>query len=429
MSYIGLLIAAVLPIVGLLVLGQCFFARATPEPTKIADAPDASLALEECAWQSPASTPIHDKRDPLLGLPGGDIPPIRRLHDPYPEFNGIAVDPVNNVVALTDQNLKSLLIYDRRVESAKPANSTEPLKQIIGPLTGMGFISGIAIDPVEREVFVGNNDIEDRMVVFSLDAEGNVTPKRELYTPTNIWGLALDRTHNEIALTNQWYNAVIVYRRDANRFESPLREIVGPNTGMGDPRGVYIDSANDELIVASQGYFRGELIRTDYTQRFGPLLPSTGHITSPSIRVFERTATGNTKPVRVIEGSQTLLNWPMGISADNTHNEIAVANNAGNSILIFRRTDTGDVAPIRSIAGDITELDHPVGVYIDTKNDELGVANLGNHSATIYARTASGNIAPKRVIRSAPAGTLTTGLGNPMAVAYDSKRDKILVPN
>jgi hypothetical protein len=33
------------------------------------------------------------------------------------------------------------------------------------------------------------------------------------------------------------------------------------------------------------------------------------------------------------------------------------------------------------------------------------------------------------VIRSAPAGTPTPGFGNPMALAYDSKRDELLVPN
>jgi hypothetical protein len=33
------------------------------------------------------------------------------------------------------------------------------------------------------------------------------------------------------------------------------------------------------------------------------------------------------------------------------------------------------------------------------------------------------------VLRNAPAGSPTVGLGNPGAVAYDPKRDEILVPN
>src|SRR5260370_32293540 len=44
---------------------------------------------------------------------GGDIPPARTIADPYPVFNGIAVDAESNIVVMTDGNRKSLLIYDR----------------------------------------------------------------------------------------------------------------------------------------------------------------------------------------------------------------------------------------------------------------------------------------------------------------------------
>ncbi len=40
---------------------------------------------------------------------GGDLIPLRQVADPYPVFNGIAVDPRNNVVAMTDVNRKSVL--------------------------------------------------------------------------------------------------------------------------------------------------------------------------------------------------------------------------------------------------------------------------------------------------------------------------------
>ena len=69
------------------------------------------------------------------------------------------------------------------------------------------------------------------------------------------------------------------------------------------------------------------------------------------------------------------------------------------------------------------------GIGIDTRNDEIWVANFGDHTALAFARDAQGDQPPKRIIRSAPAGTPTAGFGNPMAVAYDSKREEILVPN
>ena len=51
------------------------------------------------------------------------------------------------------------------------------------------------------------------------------------------------------------------------------------------------------------------------------------------------------------------------------------------------------------------------------------------HTALVFARTAAGDAAPKRIIRNAPAGSPTVGFGNPGAVAYESQRDELLVPN
>jgi len=119
----------------------------------------------------------------------------------------------------------------------------------------------------------------------------------------------------------------------------------------------------------------------------------------------------------------------MGMSLDATHDEIAVANYGTNSVLFFRRDASGNVAPVRVIKGNRTGIVGPMGVAIDVKNDELWVTNYSEHTAVVFARTAGGNVAPKRVLRNAPAGTPAVGFGNPGAIAYDSKRDQILVPN
>jgi hypothetical protein len=106
-----------------------------------------------------------------------------------------------------------------------------------------------------------------------------------------------------------------------------------------------------------------------------------------------------------------------------------VANSGDSSIRIFSRTATGDAAPLRVIKGARTGIRGPMGVTIDTTHDELWVANYGEHTALVFARTAAGNVPPKRLLRNAPEGSPTVGFGNPGAVAYDSKRDELLVPN
>jgi DNA-binding beta-propeller fold protein YncE len=117
----------------------------------------------------------------------------------------------------------------------------------------------------------------------------------------------------------------------------------------------------------------------------------------------------------------------MGV--DSERGELYVANDSDDSIIVFRVTDSGDVAPRRMIRGPSTGLRNPTGIFVDTKNGELWVSNMGNHRATVYALDAEGNTPPLRTIRSAPADKPALAIGNPGAVAYDSKREEILVPN
>jgi len=123
------------------------------------------------------------------------------------------------------------------------------------------------------------------------------------------------------------------------------------------------------------------------------------------------------------------MNWPTGIAFDPTSNELFVANDMGDSILVFSASANGDVAPIRVIKGPQTLIKNPTGVYVDSKNDELWIANFGNHTATAYKLSAAGNTPPLRIIRSAPADQPTLSIGNPHPVAYDTKREELLVPN
>jgi DNA-binding beta-propeller fold protein YncE len=354
-----------------------------------------------------------------------DIAPLRSIVDPFPSFNGIAVDPANNRLVMSDSNRKSLIIYDR-LSKSNAGEATRPLGQVIGPVTQIGFVAGVTIDPVAREMYAVSNDIEDVMVAFSYDAQGNAPP-RVLAVPHGAWGLSLNRARNEIAMSVEHENAIFIFRRAAEGFEPPLRVIQGPGTQMADPHGVSFDAVNQEIAVANHGNVNTRRVAND--QAVGSDAPVGGRFVPPSIVFYPATAKGDTKPLRVLQGDQTQLDWPMGIDIDSAHAELAVANNGDHSVLIFRRADGGNVAPLRVIRGAQTKIRAPMGVAFDSKNDEIWVANFGDHTAVVFDRTASGNAAPKRIIRSAPAAAPTGGFGNPMAVGYDTKREEILVPN
>ena len=373
---------------------------------------------------------------------GGDIPPVRMVVDPYPSFNGVVVDTTNDLVMMSDTNRKSLLVYDRTAGSLTTSSTrgeaANPRQTIMGPDSGVGFVAGVAMDPVHRELFTVNNDVEDRLVVFDYDARGNVKPKRLLYVPHQSWGIAFAPKRDVLALSVQTPNMFVVFKREAKKFDAPIRSVRGAKTQMADPHGIYFDETHNEVVVANHGNFRpGELI-TSYTaydaresrqERTGGQFNENarGRFVPSSVTIFDGDAKGDVAPLRVIQGPLSQIDWPMGVAVDEVNNEVIVANNGDNSILVFPRTANGDVAPRRVLRGPLTGIKGPMGVAI--AKDEIWVANFGDHSAVVFPRLAAGNVRPRRILRNAPAGRETSGFGNPYAVAYDTKRQEVLVPN
>jgi 6-phosphogluconolactonase (cycloisomerase 2 family) len=192
---------------------------------------------------------------------------------------------------------------------------------------------------------------------------------------------------------------------------------------MADAHGIALDTKNGWMFVANYGN------ATDYREGGSGTIAGSGKFLPPSITVYPIKAEGDVAPIRVISGPKTRMNWPAHIHLDEERGELFVANDGGHSVLVFKVTDDGNVAPTRVIEGPGTQLRNPTGVFVDTQNDEIVVANMGNHRATVYPRTANGNVPPLRVIRAAPADQPALQIGNPGAVAYDTKRNEILVPN
>jgi DNA-binding beta-propeller fold protein YncE len=356
---------------------------------------------------------------------GGDIPPVRSVEDPYPTLHSVAIDPENNRVVMSDFNRGTLLFYERTAGNKSPNVITTAAAQLRGPATGMMFVAGVAVDPADREVFTVDNDIGDRMVTYPYDAEGNIKPKRVLTVPHGSWGVSYDKARDQIAVSVEHPNTVVVYRREAEGHEKPVRTLHGQKTGLADPHGIAVDDTNNEMTVVNHGNWAP--VNQKEAMESGDW--EGGHFQPPSINTYPLEANGDIPPTRIIQGKRTQLNWPMGVSLDTLHNEIAIANYADDSILIYRRTDSGDVAPARVIHGKKTGISRPMGVAFDTTHDEIWVTNSHDHSAVVFPRTASGNSAPLRMLRSASTAAAVVGFGNPGALSYDSTRSEIIVPN
>jgi DNA-binding beta-propeller fold protein YncE len=436
-------------IVGLLILGLSTSRSPSdadgalcPTPTRIKSPIDEAqlLALERenGCLDDDAQGPAAESWPPgwkSANMAGGDVPPVRVVSDPYPTLHSVVVDAERNKVFFSDPNRHALWSYDRLAASAGK-REVEPLTGIRGPSTGMMFIAAVTLDREKQEIYTVDNDIGDRLMVFPYDADGNVKPKRVLDVPHQAWGISISDERNEFAVTVEAPREIVIYRKGAEGHEAPLRTIRGPNTRLGDPHGVFFDGANNELVVTNHGNQGGRApapgdapARQRGSRVAEPQPIEGGKFEEPSITVYPGDAKGDAAPLRQIQGDKTGLNWPMALDVDRTHNEIAVANDGDSSIRIFRRTDTGNVAPVRVIHGPRTLVTGPMGVAYDLKNGEIWVANYGDHTALVFPITANGNVPPKRILRNAPQGSPTVGFGNPGAVAYDSKRDEILVPN
>src|SRR2546426_936884 len=269
-----------------------------------------------------------------------DRAPQRAIKDQYPSFSAVAIDPEENMLVVTDENLFQVLEYDRRENTPPRARLTEPKRVISGANTRAEMLCGGDIDPGTKEVYVF---IKDKLIFVSNFGNAQVSP---------------------------------------------------PGSGGGRRA-------------------------ADTYGKFEP----------PSITVYPLDASGNVKPLRIIEGSKTRMNWPSQMAFHEPRQELFVANDADDSILVFRAGDQGDVAPIRAIKGPNTGIKNPPGIALDIKNGEVSVASMGTHAVLFFPVTADGDVKPSRIIRGGPSDQIALNIGNPGAVGYDTKRDQILVPN
>jgi len=193
-----------------------------------------------------------------------DDAPIRSVRDRFPVFADVAVDPESNIVAVTDENLFSLRTYDRDLLSNDVA---DPRTVITGPKSRVDFVCGVAVDPKNREIYAVNNDTAADVVVFKYDTSGNVPASRTLRpAPVSTWGVGLDLKNDEIAVTVQQTNKVLVYRRVAEGDENPLRIIQGPDTGLADPHGIFI-TPDDRIFLTDRDAHQILIYDTDGKQR------------------------------------------------------------------------------------------------------------------------------------------------------------------
>ena len=231
--------------------------------------------------------------------------------------------------------------------------------------------------PLGADIF-SFGDVE--LLAFRDPAANDATPLRVVTsTPALNFknALALDTLHRELIVGRS--NRVSVFDANDSGPSSPLREIVGGNTGLGSVSAVALDLESDLLYVACYD--------TD------------------EVSVFHRTDVGNVTPLRVLAGPLSTIDSPEGLFLDLVHDRLLVAISpvgTGQAIASYNLgglvgSGTIDLAPVRKIVGAATLLGDPRGIALDLRSDLVVVADrLG--AIGFYPRLANGNVAPVRRI-------------------------------
>jgi DNA-binding beta-propeller fold protein YncE len=229
-----------------------------------------------------------------------------------------------------------------------------------------GRFEGIATIFVSRDsAWSGGAPAHRVLTGGSTESDADSAAATRLDSPQ---GVAVDNTHHELVVSNDGRLSILVFDRLADGNVAPLREIFGSNTLITTPEGLVVDPVHNEIILADEG-----------DPEASPVIP-------PKLLVFDRTANGNVAPKRVITGLSTGLIRPRQLQLDTERDELVLADRGLPQEFVFtpatqgyigfwERTASGDTPPKRVIRGPRSQLSSPRAVYVDIENDEIGAGD------------------------------------------------------
>ena len=216
-----------------------------------------------------------------------------------------------------------------------------------------------------RDEFVVGNPFARAVLTFAGGANGETAPIRTIQGPlTRIQNpdrVELDAVHGEIYVPNR--DSILVFSREANGNVAPIRVIEGPQTELTGIRAIVVDPVNN-LVIAGTDLRTGDA--------------------DSGLVIFERTASGNAKPLRIIRGPNTGIKRvtqmqvypPGGWIVVTQPGEADVQEPEGTFVGVWSIYNDGDVPPRWVIGGPKSRLKKPRGVALNPANQEMIVADM-----------------------------------------------------
>ncbi|HYR42862.1 MAG TPA: hypothetical protein VER98_07565 [Terriglobia bacterium] len=249
-------------------------------------------------------------------------------------------------------------------------------------------IHDMAYDNVHDEIIVPSF-YAFAILTFRGDANGNAAPVRKIWGPhtrlKNPQAVAVDGVHGEIFVPQG--NQVLVFPREADGDVAPIRVVEGPDTGLGAGR-VTIDPVHNLMITASASGEAAEGGGGGGGAR-GATRGGSGGRRIAAIRIFDRMANGNAKPLRVITGQAAKDAWLMTMYPEkgvifavvrpgNTgglEGDISGRYLLDDYVGVWSVFDEGDVPPRLTIGGPDLLLKDARGIAVDPKSKDVMVSD------------------------------------------------------
>jgi len=243
----------------------------------------------------------------------GDAAPIRKFDVPA-RPRGIHVD--TEIFVATQWSDNSIYVFDIDADGADL-----PIRTI----DTEGDLQGIYAS--SSEIFVADRD-GDRILVFARGATGSAAPLRSILLDDEPRGVSVDVAAGELYVSIS--NDVLTFSLGASGSAVPLRTIT---SSLGDMSQVTFDRESETLVVANHGSY--------------------------SIQVWPRAQNGGASPIRSITGEQLRYSSPRGAAVCADTGEYFATSKDDDAILVYAANASGESEPLRIIEGDATGLDSP----------------------------------------------------------------------
>jgi DNA-binding beta-propeller fold protein YncE len=273
-------------------------------------------------------------------------------------IHGVVYNPARDEIVIPSTHAAAILTFP-----GDASGNQSPLRYIQGPDTRLSEPCGVALDPARKHILVANLG-SHAVTVYPWLGRGNVKPVQEIAGPKtrlgSIMGVSYDPEHDVIVVSgsepalSRARPAIFMFRGTDNGDVAPLREIVGPKTGiLGDwhtavyKGEIFVSVMQSNLIPT---YTSAGLVPTYVKYDFTPPIPTYRGVTPrpdlkavpPSdwvapagfVGVWSETANGDVPPIAIIKGVDTGLSHPSSIALNPKQGEIYVVD-PGRGVFTF----------------------------------------------------------------------------------------------